>query len=119
MIRDFTERLSSGTRVAADVYGGRDHRGDETAGAGGSGGVGRQRGDEALRAKHRRERLERAIPAAEYKRRQRENAAGGRHPVPARAMYRDVMEVSPTWATEFRTFWDLPDDFEVPSEVPA
>ena len=60
------------------------------------------------------EGLERAIPAAEYKKRQREMLLAGDIPVPARAMYRDVMEVSPTWAHEFRAFWDLPDNFEVP-----
>jgi hypothetical protein len=34
-------------------------------------------------------------------------------PAPARAMYRDVMEISPIWADEFRTFWNLPEGFEV------
>jgi acetone carboxylase alpha subunit len=106
VIRDVMNGLS-GTRVAADVYGvvvtvttddevGFDN--DAT---------------EALRAKHRRERLARGVPAAQYKRAQRERIVAGDIPAPARVMYRDVMQVSPMWAAEFRTFWDLPEGFEV------
>jgi hypothetical protein len=28
-------------------------------------------------------------------------------------MYRDVMQISSIWAAEFRSFWDLPEGFEV------
>jgi acetone carboxylase alpha subunit len=114
VIRDYTNGLS-GTRVAADVYGVviTETPDPNSDGSGVTVGYDKEATD-ALRAEHRRQRLQRAIPAAEYKKRQRERLLAGDIPVPARAMYRDVMEVSPAWATEFRTFWDLPDDFEVP-----
>jgi hypothetical protein len=106
VVHDIANGLS-GTRVAADVYGvviTEDSEGsvwfDDEATA-------------SLRAEHRRQRLERAVPASEYKRHQRERLLSGDIPSPARAMYRDVMQVSPSWAAEFRTFWDLPEDFQV------
>jgi acetone carboxylase alpha subunit len=68
-----------------------------------------------LRAAKRRERLERGIPAAEYKRQVRERLIGGDIPNPAKALYRDVLKISEKFATEFRTFWELPDDYEVPA----
>jgi N-methylhydantoinase B/oxoprolinase/acetone carboxylase alpha subunit len=106
VLRDYSNGLS-GTRVAADVYGVVVTEDED-------GNIGYDKeATEALRQKHRKERLERAIPAAEYKRRERERLVSGDIPVPAKAMYRDVMEVSPAWAKEFRTFWDLPDDFVV------
>jgi hypothetical protein len=106
VLRDYSNGLS-GKRVAADVYGVVVTEDEE-------GNIGYDKeATEALRQKHRKERLERAIPAAEYKRRERERLVSGDIPVPAKAMYRDVMEVSPAWAKEFRTFWDLPDDFQV------
>jgi acetone carboxylase alpha subunit len=97
----------SGVRVAADVYGVVVNVNSE--------GVVTYDKDatEALRAEHRRQRLARGVPAAEYKRHERERLISGDVPETARAMYRDVMEVSPTWAAEFRSFWDLPEGFEV------
>jgi acetone carboxylase alpha subunit len=106
VIRDVKNGLS-GVRVAADVYGVVVNVNSE--------GVVTYDKDatEALRAEHRRQRLARGVPAAEYKRHERERLISGDVPETARAMYRDVMEVSPTWAAEFRSFWDLPEGFEV------
>ena len=69
----------------------------------------------ALRARHRKDRLARAIPASEYKARVRERLITGDIPAPAAALYRDVLRFSAKWAAEFRTFWELPDDYEVPA----
>jgi len=68
-----------------------------------------------LRAQHRRDRLARAIPAQEYKAQVRARLIAGDIPDPAAAMYRDVLRFSANWAAEFRGFWDLPDDYEVPA----
>ncbi|MEI7742612.1 MAG: 5-oxoprolinase, partial [Chloroflexota bacterium] len=67
----------------------------------------------ARRVEMRRERLARAIPAAEYKAKARERVVAKDFPKPVRAMYSDVIRISRKFATEFRSFWDLPDDYEV------
>jgi len=36
-------------------------------------------------------------------------------PAPTAALYRDVLSFSAKWAEEFRSFWSLPDDYEVPA----
>lgn len=106
VLRDVENGLS-GVRVAADVYGvvvtksEHDEIGFDA------------QATELLRAQHRRERLARGVPADDYKRLQRERVVDGDIPAPARAMYRDVMAISPAWAKEFRSFWDLPEGFEV------
>ena len=106
IVRDVENGLS-GSRVAADVYG-------VVVTVGTDGGVAYDKdATESLRAQHRRERLQRAVPAAEYKSRERERLISGDIPEPARAMYRDVMQISSIWAAEFRSFWDLPEGFEV------
>ena len=63
----------------------------------------------------RDDRLRRGIPAKEYKKQVREQLLADDIPAPARALYRDVLAISPGWAREFRAFWDLPGDFEVPA----
>jgi N-methylhydantoinase B/oxoprolinase/acetone carboxylase alpha subunit len=106
VIRDVKNGLS-GVRVAADVYGvviNFDSEGVVTYD---------KDATETLHAEHRRQRLARGVPAAEYKQHERERLISGDVPETARAMYRDVMQVSPTWAAEFRSFWDLPEGFEV------
>jgi N-methylhydantoinase B/oxoprolinase/acetone carboxylase alpha subunit len=106
IVRDVANGLS-GLRVAADVYG-------VAVTVNGEGDVGiDQEATDRLRGEQRRQRLERAVPAAEYKRRERERLIAGDIPAPARVMYRDVMQISPIWAAEFRSFWDLPEAFEV------
>ena len=68
-----------------------------------------------LREEKRRERIERAVPAAEYKRRVRQRLLAGDIPAPAKALYRDVLRISSKWARGFREFWDLPEEYEVPA----
>ncbi len=72
-----------------------------------------QVGTDQLRAERKKQRLERAIPAAEYKRRARERVLEKDFPLPVRRLYADVLAKSEKFATEFRTFWDLPDDYGV------
>ena len=63
----------------------------------------------------RKQRLSRAIPAAQYKAQARERLVSGDIPLPAKAMYRDVLKISEKWRNEFIGFWALPDDYEVPA----
>lgn len=107
VVRDLDNGLTS-LRTAQDVHGvvvarpaGQAHTVDEQA-------------TWDLRAAKRRQRLERAVPAAEYKARARERLLTGDIPAPAKALYRDVLRVSERWASEFLSFWGLPDDYEVP-----
>ena len=65
------------------------------------------------RAEIRALRRSRGLPAVEYKARARERVLARTFPEPVRAMYSDVLRISAKFATEFRTFWDLPDDYEV------
>jgi N-methylhydantoinase B/oxoprolinase/acetone carboxylase alpha subunit len=67
----------------------------------------------ARRAEMRQARRARAVPAAEYKARARERVLAREFPKPVSAMYSDVIRISRKFATEFRSFWDLPDDYEV------
>lgn len=66
-----------------------------------------------LRIAKRRERLSRAIPAGEYKRRMRERVLAGDFPKPAAALYKDVLKISKKFANEFRSFWNLPEDYAI------
>jgi acetone carboxylase, alpha subunit len=66
-----------------------------------------------LRSSKRRERLSRGMPAAAYKRQMRERVLAHDFPQPAAAMYRDVLKISDKFAKEFRSFWDLPEDYTV------
>jgi acetone carboxylase, alpha subunit len=107
VLRDLDDGLSS-ERTAGAVYGVVILRGQD----------GRTRVDEeatnALRLLRRQERLARGVPAQEYKARVRQQLISGDVPPPARALYRDVLAFSPTWAAEFRRFWSLPDDYQMP-----
>jgi N-methylhydantoinase B/oxoprolinase/acetone carboxylase alpha subunit len=69
----------------------------------------------ARRAEIRAQRLQRGIPAAQYRVQARQRIVDGDLPIPAKALYRDVMRISAKWRREFTTFWDLPEDFEVPA----
>ena len=109
VLRDVTDGLSS-ERTALDVYAVVFTRDD----AGLIDGVDAA-ATTTLRAQHRRDRLARAIPASEYKARVRERLIAGDIPAPAAALYRDVLQFSAKWAAEFRAFWQLPDDYEVPA----
>jgi N-methylhydantoinase B/oxoprolinase/acetone carboxylase alpha subunit len=66
-----------------------------------------------LRSGKRRDRLARGIPASAYKQQMRERVLAHDFPQPAAALYQDVLKISKKFAAEFRTFWDLPEDYAV------
>jgi acetone carboxylase alpha subunit len=61
----------------------------------------------------RKERLKRGKPAVEYRRETRQRILEKNFPGPVVALYKDVLTNSAKFATEFKTFWDLPSDYEV------
>jgi len=101
VVRDLEDGTTT-ARAAGDVYGVVV---DETTVAADAAAT------TALRALKRRERLARGVPASAYKRQMRERVVAHDFPRPAAALYRDVLRISPKFAREFRTFWDLPDDY--------
>jgi N-methylhydantoinase B/oxoprolinase/acetone carboxylase alpha subunit len=71
---------------------------------------------EATQAKRhaiRRRRLERGIPAGDYKRRAREQLLAGKIPIVARDLYKDILSRPGRFRDEFYAFWQLPAGFEV------
>jgi N-methylhydantoinase B/acetone carboxylase alpha subunit len=66
---------------------------------------------EAARKKLRERRGERAVPASEWMKATRERVLAQDFIEPVQEMYRSSMELSESWASEFREFWDLPEDF--------
>ncbi len=72
-----------------------------------------------LRARIRRERLERALPADEYRARVRRELLEEELPAPSGRMYQDVVNFSPEWRRHFLDFWGLPDDWEPKVAQPA
>jgi N-methylhydantoinase B/acetone carboxylase alpha subunit len=67
---------------------------------------------EGRRQERRDERARKAEPAADWVARERqERVLEGRIIEPLRDMYRSSMELSPSWAAEYRRFWSLDDDF--------
>jgi N-methylhydantoinase B len=71
-----------------------------------------------LRARRRTERAERAIPVREWMSAERERILAGDMIEPVKRMYAESLRLSDRWAREFRSFWDLPDDFDFPIETP-
>jgi N-methylhydantoinase B len=73
-------------------------------------------GDEAAtdqeRARRREERAAGAVPVREWMAAERERVLAGDFIEPVRRMYAESLRLSERWAKEFRTFWDLPDDFD-------
>lgn len=67
----------------------------------------------------RRKRLEKAVPTGEWWKAEREKVLAGEFTLPVLTMYAESMRLSPAWAAEFRGFWDLPEDFEVPVIAPT
>lgn len=106
VVRDLENQVTT-VRTARAVYGVV-----VTEGEGGAFEVDEERTRER-RADIRRERLERSVPAAEYKRAARERVLAKDFPVPVRRLYADVLAKSAKFASEFRSFWDLPEDYEV------
>jgi len=66
-----------------------------------------------LREARREERRRRALPAREYKRRERERILRSDFSVPTARMYRDVLRYSEGFRRVFLEFWDLPADWNV------
>jgi acetone carboxylase alpha subunit len=82
----------------------------------GSDGAVDEEGTERLRRERRLERLRDALPADEYRRRERERLLEGRIGTPVQRCYNDLLRSSPTFARRFREFWELPEGFVVPGE---
>jgi N-methylhydantoinase B len=72
---------------------------------------------EARRAEVRAERGRKAVPVREWMKTERQRILDRDMIEPAQVMYAESMRLSQRWAKEFRTFWELPEDFEF--EVPT
>lgn len=70
---------------------------------------------ERQRRAHRQKRKAEAIPVTDWMQSQRKRLQEGRLSKPVRDMYRSSMELSATWAAEFKSFWGLDDDYEMPA----
>jgi N-methylhydantoinase B/acetone carboxylase alpha subunit len=66
-----------------------------------------------------RDRLERSVPAEEWRASERDRIVAGALIEPVRAMYAESMRLSPRFAAEFRGFWDLEEDFEFDAVTPT
>ena len=64
------------------------------------------------RVEIRKKRLERAVPAAEYLAQERDRVLHGDLHQPVKEMYESSCTLSSAWAEKYRTFWNLPSDFE-------
>ena len=60
----------------------------------------------------RRQRAGLAVPVRDWLKAERERVLKEDLDPALRAMYRSSMEINDLWADEFRSFWDLPDDFQ-------
>ena len=69
---------------------------------------------ERLRRERRDERRRQAVPAAEYRARERERVLRGELPLPTARMYRDVLRFSDVFRRQFLDFWSLPENWEMP-----
>lgn len=64
-----------------------------------------------LRAEMRKQRLARSIPVEEWLQQQKPRVLKADYIEPVRVMYRQSIELSKTWADQYRTFWGLPADW--------
>jgi acetone carboxylase, alpha subunit len=64
-----------------------------------------------LRRQMRRERLERSIPVEEWLKREKPRVQAMDVIYPVKEMYQQSMQLSESFAQEFRMFWDLPADW--------
>jgi len=64
----------------------------------------------------RRQRMERAVPAQEYKKKARQHVIDGTLPQVAKDLYADLLANSGKFRQEFLEFWSLPDEFEIAQE---
>lgn len=67
----------------------------------------------------REERLARAEPAAEYRRRVRQRLLEEELPTPTSRMYAEVLDFSPEFRERFTAFWDLPAGWRPRSAPPT
>jgi N-methylhydantoinase B/acetone carboxylase alpha subunit len=79
-------------------------------------------GDEAasqrLREQRRRERAAEAVPVREWMATERQRVLDGDMIEPVKRMYAESLRLADRWASEFRAFWDLPDDFDYDVATP-
>ena len=66
----------------------------------------------------RDERAARAVPVREWMKGERQRVLDGDFIEPVKRMYAESLRLSDTWAKEFRSFWDLPDDFDYDVDTP-
>jgi N-methylhydantoinase B len=66
-----------------------------------------------------RQRLERARPAREWWKEERERILGQDLIEPVKVMLAESMRLEPAWAAEYRGFWDLPEDFDFEVVTPT
>ena len=94
-----------GLRVAAQVYGVVTETNDEVIKVNAD-------STEQRRQQIRADRGQRAIPVSEWVALERERRVLQRDVIePVREMYRSSMKLSPSWAAQYRAFWNLDDDF--------
>lgn len=61
----------------------------------------------------RKERLERAVPASEYKKHARKTIEQGDLPVVVRDLYKDILSKPGRFRNEYLAFWGLPETFKM------
>jgi hypothetical protein len=66
----------------------------------------------------REERAARAVPVREWMATERQRLLDGDLIDPVKRMYAESLRLSDRWASEFRAFWDLPDDFDYDLDTP-
>lgn len=94
-------------RFAASVYGVELTKGDNdqvTAS---------EAGTEALRARIRKERLEKAVPTREWMKSERERILAKDAGVHVQQMFAASFKLGPKFEESFRKFWDLPADWQL------
>jgi hypothetical protein len=64
-----------------------------------------------IREQERKQRLERAIPVRQWWQKSRQKMLAGELPPLIKGMYNDSLAKGKRWTTEFKTFWNLADDF--------
>jgi acetone carboxylase, alpha subunit len=68
---------------------------------------------EEYRSRERSARLAEGKPVGEWLQQERGLVLKREFVPEVLAMYRDSMQLSPTWKQEFATFWQLPEDFSL------
>ena len=76
------------------------------------------RATDSRRAELREQRARRAVPVREWIKQERQRVLNHDMIEPVQRMYAESMRLSERWASEFREFWDLPEDFDFPVATP-